>query len=307
MSTTNGSSNHIDVYQIVTDKIIELLEKGTVPWQLPWANAGMPMNLLSKRPYRGINVWLLSMLTYESNLFITFDQLKKLGGNVKKGEHGHVVVFWKTPEKNQNLDEAEEQTKQKKRTILRYYKVWNITQCDNIPEKLLPSFSTQDYDPIMECESIIDLMPNKPKMVSKESQAYYDVQQDLVNMPKKKTFKSNEGYYSTLFHELVHSTGHSSRVDRKSITEMHEFGGEQYSIEELIAELGSCYLCNHAGILNERIDQSAAYVESWLQKLKSDKRFIVFAAAHAQRGTDYILNIKEYDREREVEQSEVLT
>src|SRR5882724_6484234 len=119
----------IDVYEIVTNRIIELLDQGTIPWQKPWTEAGIPANLLSKRPYRGVNLWLLLSLNYERNLFLTWDQLKKIGGSVKQGEHGHVVVFWKTVKKNDSL----ENKTQKNVPLLRYYKVFAIEQCKDIP------------------------------------------------------------------------------------------------------------------------------------------------------------------------------
>lgn len=293
MSTsTNGSLSTLDLYTTVTDKIIVQLEQGTVPWRKPWADAGIPMNLLSKRPYRGINLLLLMMLNYEKNLFLTFDQLKKIGGNVKKGEHGHIVIFWKSPEKN---PKETEQSKQKQKSVLRYYKVWNVSQCENIPEKLVPVLSDIELDPIQECETIVQRMPDCPAIVHKKQQAFYDIAKDIINMPQRKTFKTAERYYSTLFHELIHSTGHEKRLNRKTMAEMSETGGEAYSFEELVAELGACYLCNYAAILDKQIANSAAYLEGWLQKLNSDKRFIVFAAAQAQKATDYILNLKEIE------------
>lgn len=301
------STNNFDVYEIVTNQIIALLEQGSIPWRKPWADAGMPMNVVSKRPYRGINVWLLASLNYDQNLFITWDQLKKINGSVKQGEHGHVVIFWKTQEKNANLKD-EEENKEKRKSILRYYKVFNVAQCTGIPEDLIPAVEHRESDIIVECESVIRDMPNAPAIRYKQRKAFYAVQEDYINMPKVKLFDSDETYYATLFHELVHSTGHEKRLSRKTITDMHEVGGPEYSLEELIAELGACYLCHHTGILNADIKNHVAYIDSWLKQLKNDKRMVVFAASYAQKAVDYILNVKdeEVPKTEEVEQAEVL-
>lgn len=289
MDSNQTAPTKVDVYQIVTDRIIELLEQGTVPWQKPWLEAGIPMNAISKRPYRGINLWLLLALNYERNLFVTWDQLKKLGGSVKQGEHGHVVLYWKTHSKNEEVTEGETS---KKPPILRYYKVFNVSQCRDIPESLLEPFKASEHQPVLECEAIISGMPQCPEIRFKEQTAYYHILEDFINMPKRKSFKTAELYYTTLFHELVHSTGAEKRLNRKSITEMSEFGSELYSIEELIAELGSAYLSSFAGIMSKSITNTAAYIDGWLGKLRNDKRFIVQASGQAQRATDFILNTR---------------
>src|SRR5258706_5305718 len=133
-------------------------------------------------------------------------------------------------------------------------------------------------------------MPQAPIIKHKENEAFYHAEQDFINMPKMKSFKAKELYYSTLFHELVHSTGHEKRLNRPSIIEMAEFGSEKYSIEELIAELGASYLCSLSGILDTSIQNSSAYINGWLSKIKNDKRLIVQAAGRAQRAVDFIIN-----------------
>ena len=289
MDSQTTTSTNIDVYEMVTDRIIELLEAGTIPWQKPWTDAGVPMNLMSKRPYRGINLWLLLSLNYERNLFLTWDQLKKIGGSVNQGQHGHIVVFWKNVKKQP--EELDKEQNPKMIPMLRYYKVFNIDQCRDIPLGAIPQLVKDEFEPIEYCDSIIVNMSDCPVIKHKEQRAYYHVTEDYINMPKKKSFKSVEAYYSTLFHELVHSTGSEKRLARKSITEMNEFGSEQYSIEELIAELGAAYLCSLAGILNKEIQNTVAYIDGWLGKLKNDKRFIVQASGQAQRAVDLIQNI----------------
>jgi antirestriction protein ArdC len=287
MDSNNTSSTKVDVYKIVTDRIIELLEQGTVPWQKPWTDAGVPANLLSKRSYRGINLWLLLSLNYERNLFLTWDQLKKIGASVKAGEHGHVVIYWKTSSKNEDTVEGE---KEKKVPLLRYYKVFNVSQCRDLPENLVEPLVVKEHDPIAECEAIVTGMPQCPAIKHKEQLAFYHIEEDYINMPKKKSFKGIEGYYSTLFHELVHSTGAEKRLNRKTITEMAEFGDDLYSIEELVAELGAAYLNSLSGISASLIQNSAAYLNGWLAKLKGDKQFMVQASGQAQRAVDFIIN-----------------
>lgn len=295
MDSQTTPSTKLDVYELVTNRIIELLEVGTVPWQKPWTDAGVPMNLMSKRPYRGINLWLLLSLNYERNLFLTWDQLKKIGGSVNQGQHGHIVLFWKNVKKQP--EELGTDGKAKTVPMLRYYKVFNIDQCRDIPKDLVPELVNSEVPPIQECETIIGSMPDCPVIKHKEQRAFYHIEQDYINMPRKKSFTSMEAYYATFFHELVHSTGAEKRLGRKTVTEMAEFGSEPYSIEELIAELGSAYLCSFTDILNKGIQNTASYISGWLEKLKNDKRFIVQASGNAQKAVDYILNVPEYSKE----------
>lgn len=287
MDSTTATSAKLDVYSIVTNQIIKQLEKGIVPWQQPWADVGIPMNLLSKRPYRGINLWLLLSLDYSRNLFLTWDQLKKLGGSVRRGEKGHVVIFWKTLVKPQ---QGEQQEESKNAPLLRYYKVFNVAQCKDLPDGLITPVVSCSGDPIAECEAIIKNMHLCPPIRFEEQRAYYHPLEDFVNMPKEKTFNQMEEYYSTLFHELVHSTGHEKRLNRKSLTEMAEFGSEVYSQEELVAELGAAFLLSSANILQTSIKNNVAYIKGWLSKLQNDKRFIIQASTAAQQAVDYIVN-----------------
>lgn len=257
------------------------------------------MNLMSKRAYRGINLWLLLSLNYERNLFLTWDQLKKIGGSVNKGETGHIVVFWKPVQKK--IEETEE--KQKSVPMLRYYKVFNIAQCRDIPAHLISELTNLEVDPILECEAVINGMPDSPLLIFKGKKAYYDVSKDHIVLPQLKTFKSNESYYSTFFHELVHSTGSEKRLGRLTITEMAEFGSEPYSIEELIAEMGAAFLCSYTHILEKEIQNSASYIQGWLEKLRADKRFIISASGQAQKAVDFILGRKENEVKDEVNES----
>jgi antirestriction protein ArdC len=303
MDSQQNSSSTLDVYQMVTDRIIELLETGTVPWQKPWTESGLPMNVISKRPYRGINLWLLLSLNYKRNLFLTWDQLKKIGGSVLQGQHGHIVVFWKQVKKVP--EELDGNGKAKQIPMLRYYKVFNVEQCRDVPKDLIPELVKTAIDPILECEAIINTMPDSPLLIFTGKKAFYDIEKDHVVLPNLKRFKTSESYYSTLFHELVHSTGAEKRLGRKTITEMAEFGSEPYSMEELIAELGAAYLNSFTGILDKEIESSAAYISGWLEKLRSDKRFIITASGQAQRAVDLILNRQDNEAKDEVEESMV--
>ena len=296
------TTSKIDVYQLVTDQIISLLEQGIIPWQRPWAEAGVPANLLSKRQYRGINLWLLLSLNYEQNYFLTWDQIKSMGGSVKKGETGHIVVFWKPVQKKA---EEDKDTKQKQVPMLRYYKVFNIAQCRDIPENLIPKtdVAAVEREPILECEGIINSMADSPVIVHKEQKAYYRIDTDIINMPKKKSFKSLESYYSTLFHELVHSTGAEKRLGRKTLTDMVPFGSESYAMEELIAEMGSAYLCRFSGVLPNEINNTVAYLDNWLGVFKKDKRFIISASGQAQKAVDLILGRQAIESKDEVDES----
>ncbi|MDB5198931.1 MAG: hypothetical protein JWO92_894 [Chitinophagaceae bacterium] len=300
MDSQKNSSKKLDVYQIVTDQIISLFEKEIIPWQQPWT-AGVPMNLLSKRQYRGINLWLLISLNYEQNFFLTWDQLKSIGGSVKKDEKGHVVLYWK-PSQNKSEEESSEK---KSTSILRYYKVFNVSQCRDIPSNYLPKLELNitEHNTMLECEPIIHGMPDCPKIQHKQQKAYYDIETDIINMPKKKSFKSEESYYSTLYHELVHSTGAEKRLGRKTLTDMVPFGSESYAMEELIAEMGSAYLCHDSGILPNEIKDKVSYLSNWLEVFKNDKRFIVTASGHAQKAVDFVLNRKENESKDEVNQS----
>ena len=168
-----------------------------------------------------------------------------------------------------------------------------MNQCEKIPEKYAPSKERETKE-IPTCESVVANMPECPVIKHKEQKAYYSPSQDLVNMPKKKSFKSDNSYYSTLFHELVHSTGHEKRLNRQTLVNNAKFGSETYSLEELVAEIGTCYLQSLTGITSE-FEQSSAYIQGWLQKLKNDKRFIFIASNQAQKAIDFMLNIKDLE------------
>ena len=290
---------HIDIYQVVTDRIVTLLEQGVIPWKKPWTGGEQPMNLLTQKPYRGINTLLLNSLHFKQNYFLTFEQVKVIGGSVKKGEKSQMIVFWKRlPSKDAGKTEEE---KKEQKLLLRYYHVFNIAQCTGIPEKLIPQPTVRaHHDPIAACDALIEAMPNKPQIQHLENEAYYLPKQDVLNMPEYEYFAEPKEYYGILFHELIHSTGHSNRLNRKELAEMAPFGSQNYSTEELIAEIGACYLQTFTDIVVDDFANNAAYIQGWLAKFKNDKRVILYASSQAQKATDYILNVQyEHTEEHE--------
>jgi len=290
-----------DVYQIVTDKIIAMLEKGTIPWRKPWSCVGgrpaMPMNLVSKRPYRGINVWMLASAGYQSPFWVSYKQAEKLGGSVRKGEQSTLAVFWKRGE-----IEDKETGEMKKTFLLRYYRVFNVEQCEglgkHLPKVEKPKGKTKKFNPIAEADKIVEGMPKRPEIRHQGDSASYSPLFDIVKMPIRETFENEPKYYTTLFHELTHSTGHASREGRFAgcQEDAKQFGSETYAKEELVAEMGAAFLCAVSGIENTA-DHSAAYIKGWLKALKDDRKMVVHAAAAAHRAADFILDVKFEDAE----------
>jgi len=296
-----------DIYQEVTDRILELLEQGTVPWRNPikrGAGGGWPVNLDSRKRYRGINVFLLAMRAWDSGFgsdyWVTFKQATKQGGQVKKGEKSSLVVFWKQYD-TEDRDTGEAITV----PVLRHYNVFNVEQCDGIAAPDAPQADVEavPFEPLEEAGRIVEGYQNRPQIEHSGSRAFYRPSQDLVQLPQPDRFDIRENYYSTLFHELVHSTGHSKRLNRGLDTELAPFGSPDYSKEELVAEMGAAFLSAAAGISPPTIEQSAAYLDNWTKVLKGDKRLVVTAAAAAQKATDLILgsefaqvsNVAEHD------------
>ncbi|MDP1725540.1 MAG: zincin-like metallopeptidase domain-containing protein [Bacteroidota bacterium] len=292
--TTDATKPKQDVYEIITSRIIEQLEKGKIPWRQTWAESGFPCNLISKKNYRGVNIWLLLSLGYKQNYFLTFKQVKAAGGNIKQGEKASPVVFWNWPEPKET-----DPVGTKSKPMLRYYLVFNIEQCEDMPENLLPDSSelVTENTPLETCDLIVEQMPKRPTIKFKENRAYYHPLFDFINMPKIGSFEDSEAYYDTLFHELVHSTGHKTRLDRKEMVQQAAMGGDEYSIEELVAEIGACYLNSFCGMTLKNFSNNVAYIEGWLSKLKSDKRFIIYASGLAQKAVDFILNIAPAEQE----------
>lgn len=268
------------IYEMVTERIVKLLEAGVIPWRRPW-RSGAAVNWQTQRPYRGINALLL-----DAGEYATFKCITEAGGTVKKGAKGEIVVFWKWLEKeNEETGEAE------KIPLLRYYRVFNVlTQCEGLKSKRIGE-PMQDHDPIEEAEQLIAGYADRPPIRFAPGRAFYRPADDIISVPPLMDYSQPEEYYCTLFHELTHSTGHINRLNRSGITELAAFGDDNYSKEELIAEIGAAMMCAVCGIDNTTIENSAAYINGWLRALKEDQRLIVQAAGKAQRAADYMQGI----------------
>ena len=285
-------SNKNVSYEVITDAIIAKLEKGQIPWEKPW-HSEAPKNLVSKKSYRGINVFMLSLSEYACPYWLTYRQAKGLGGHVSKGEKSTPVVFWKWFENvTENAETGEAEIS--RRPMLRYYRVFNLEQCEGIDSAKVPTWgidAEREFTPIEAAEKIVDAMPQRPIVKHEGQRACYNVRSDVVTMPPHKLFKGDEEYYSTLFHELGHATGAEARLHRFNADENVFFGSTDYSKEELCAEMTAAFLCGDSGI-ERTIDNSAAYIKGWLKKLRSEKRLVVLAAAQAQKAADFIKGIK---------------
>jgi antirestriction protein ArdC len=266
------------VYQIVTEKIIEALKAGQIPWRKPWVSV-RPMNYKTKRAYTGINTLLLGMLPYKLPYYLSFKQVGEMGGLVKKGEKSHLCVFWKW------LEAKDDDGKKKKIPLLRYYNVFNIEQTD-LPAPEMPAIAslTPDQDVKARCEAFIAQYQNAPAVIPHPSQAAYSPSLDTVSMPDISLFHSTEEYFGSLFHEFVHSTGHKSRLNREGLMAT-TYGSERYSKEELVAEIGAAFCCSIVGI-EKTFPNQAAYIQGWLSKLNDDKRLILQASSLAQKAVD---------------------
>ncbi|HEU5404278.1 MAG TPA: zincin-like metallopeptidase domain-containing protein [Terriglobales bacterium] len=291
-----SAASRPSIYQTVTDRIIASLKAGIIPWEKPWktphyAGGPFPRNLYTGKPYRGINVLLLWSSEHGSPFWLTFKQAQALKGSVRKGEHATPIVFYKQLPEYANNDEDGTDKDERVPFVLCHHTVFNAEQCDGItlPEISQPAIAPEiDEDEL--CESIVNGWENRPALYRNspgEYRAYYRTSTDSVHMPARSRFVDAPHYYSTLFHELVHSTGHESRLHRIF---GDRFGDELYSKEELVAEMGAAFLCTIAGIANEHTDRNTtAYIQNWIAALEEDSRLIVHAAANAQRAVDLIL------------------
>lgn len=283
-----------DLYSEITRQITQMLEKGVVPWRSPIlgraAGGGYPRNLNTGKPYRGVNVFLLAITAYVkgfgSSYWLTYRQAKERGGNVRLHEKASLVVFWKQHEVKDRQSGEPKQV-----PVMRYYNIFNAEQCEGIQAPDAVTFTPVAFNPIAQAEQMVKEYADGilgPVIEHGGTQAFYRPSADVVRIPEPTRFASNEEYYSTLFHELSHSTGHSKRLDRKLDTELRPFGGADYGKEELVAEMSAAFLCGEAGIKPAVIENQAAYLSGWLGKLKADKKLIVWAAAAGQRSADWI-------------------
>ena len=306
-----------DVYAIITDRIIGLLDKGVIPWQRTWKGAqGLPKNLLSNKPYRGVNVWLLAAQGYESPYWLTFKQAKQLGGSVTKGQKGTPVVFWKIIEKDEVKDGEVKKTKV---FFLRYYTVFNLEQTEDV--RIPKGRITDDEDDTINGDVLGDAGAFERAEATFESyvtregigvdyggtRACYNPKLDKIRIPKREDFVSAESFASVKFHEATHSTGTEKRCNRPGITEFDFHASHQYAEEELVAEFGASFLCSVHGIeRDDVIENSAAYIANWKQRLTDDPKIVVNAAQRAQKAADFILG-ESFDVETASEKREEVT
>lgn len=289
-------SGRRDIYQEVTDRILALLDQGTVPWRHPItrtaAGDGFPKSVSTGRRYRGINVFLLLATAwsrgFESSYWYTFPQARQRGGHVRRGEQSTLVVFWK------QYATADRETGEAIQVpVLRHYHVFNAAQIEGVvpPDAVPLDGNLPPIEPLVAAERIVAGYPRPPTIERRGNRACYFPVPDRIEIAPPERFVNRESFYVSLFHELVHASGHKSRLARNIGEKLAPFGSPDYSKEELVAEMGAAFLAAHAGIGPPTIEQSAAYIDGWRRKLHDDKKFIVQAAAAAQRAADYILRV----------------
>lgn len=279
------------VYEMVTDRIIEQLENGLIPWEKPWTGVRCgAFNRVSKKSYSLLNQYLLS----KTGEWATFKQWSDLGGKIRKGEKSEIIVFWKILPVEEVQEDGSKIIKQI--PLLKYINVFHISQVDGVEP--LPKEELHDIEPIEKAESILqDYWTREHIKVEhvKGDKAFYSPMKDLIQLPLFEQFKNANEYYSTAFHESVHSTMKESRCNRAEERKgkLVAFGSEEYSKEELVAELGSASLMNIIGIETKKsFRNSSAYIQNWLQVLRNDVKFIVSASSRAEKAVNYILNIE---------------
>ena len=275
------------VYDYVLEAIVKRLEERDIPWKQPW-HTSPAVNYVTRKEYRGINRLLLS-----GGEYISYKQATALKRTVKKGAKGRMVVFYSPFEKE--VDGSKE-----KMFVLRYYNVFSLNDVEGLESKL----EIKEHNTIEEAENVLNNYSDKPEIEFVGDRAFYNATTDYIRIPQLNKFENPELYYSTLFHELAHSTGHANRLNRKTITECDSFGGKKYTKEELIAEIGAAMLCGSVGIQNATIENNTAYIQNWIRALQSDKSLIVHAAGAAQKAADYILKVNNTIKEEEFEEVE---
>lgn len=291
-----------DIYAAVTARMMSALkeaieakergEKSTLaPWAKPWVGAANAPRSIHGRPYRGMNAILLALSGYADPRWATFNQTRKLKGKVKEGEKSTMVILWKMLK----FKDADAEDGYKLIPSLRYFRVFNIEQTTLVEDGHVKAWETPelpgDFDPMAEAEAVWsdwDERGDAPELSHGGTRACYAPLEDHVTMPERDRFKSAEGYYSTLWHEGAHATGHPSRLDRIKLADFSS--KPNYSREELVAEMSAAFICAHVGI-EGTFNNSAAYLKSWLNALEDDPKMIVWAAGRAQKAADRILGI----------------
>lgn len=277
--------SNLNIFEIITEKIISLLEQGFIPWKKPWTGTrNGAYSRLTKKPYSFLNQMLLG----KSGEWLTYRQITQLGGYVNEGEKSSIVVFWKLLRVRDEENEDEVKTI----PVLRYYRVFHIDQTTGI-KPLSIEEELEILTPCENAENVIEDYISRSGValnIKLSDRAFYDPSEDSITIPLMEQYSNEADYYSTAFHEIVHSTGHKSRFDRigKGSPLKHR---DEYAKEELVAEIGAAALCHTCNIETpEAFENSAAYIQGWLEVLKNDNRLIVMASSKAQKAVDYILN-----------------
>lgn len=277
-----------DLYQKVTDRIVAAWESGTPPWIREWQNSdnGLPRNLLTARPYRGVNLMLLNieemLRGYSDSRWLTYRQAMALGAHVRAGESGASIFFYKLREVDAKVSDEQPVTERKLIPLLRSFTVFNAAQVNGLPEQYLKPPAQPSWTPNGAAQKV--LTDSGATIRHGGDQAFYLVSDDVIQLPPPNAFSTPEDYYATALHELTHWTGHPRRCHRP-LGRRH--GIDAYAFEELIAELGAAFLCAHCH-LPARM-QHASYINGWLDALKRDKRLIFVAASAAQKAVDFVL------------------
>ena len=285
----------MDLFQIITDRIVAELEQGVIPWQKPWSGAQGAISHTTGKRYSLLNQMLLGCRSGE---FVTFKEAQREGGHIKKGEKASMIVFWKFLDAAKRDDDgnvvhgADGKPVIESVPFLRYYNVFHIDQCEGIKPRFAEDMMLgEQLSPDDAADQIVEdyIQRSGVKLTIQHSdRAFYSPVSDSVTVPELAQYICVAEYYSTLFHELTHSTGHVSRLNRLSKEAC--FGSEAYSKEELIAELGAAFLVNHVGLETQgSFRNSAGYIQSWLKALRNDKRLIVSAAGKADKAVAMIL------------------
>jgi antirestriction protein ArdC len=296
-----------NLYEEITNKIISLIEQGVAPWLRTWSTYGLARNYGTDHIYIGINLILMNNTMHPIPYFLTFKQVKEQGGKIKKDAKAEKVNYFDVYYKDGNdktltNEEAVQRRKNGEEIqilkFIKYYSVFNIEDIERI-EFEIPDMELKPNEKIARCESIIENMPKRPELRQiNANRACYAPAQDFINFPDIKQFEGSEHYYATYFHELIHSTGHSSRLARAEVMDFTGFGTKPYSKEELVAEIGASFLCSSVQIdYDSIVENSASYLAGWLKVLREDSKFIFKVASDAQNATDYILNQKKVNSE----------
>lgn len=268
------------VYEKITAQFIESLNNGVIPWKKPFKGNA---NFITKKEYRGFNALSTSSKDFECPYWVTFNQAVALKGKIKKGSKGTLIIYWSKNEKEVENEEGVIETKEC--PFFTCTTVFNLEQTEGIAWEY-----PQEIKTLTGAETVISNYKNAPEVVFEKDRAFYSPLRDLVNMPKKQRFVSTEEFYCTFFHELIHSTGHQSRLDRPELSNMAFYNSHNYSKEELTAEIGAAFLCHETGILNETMGNSEAYIAGWAKALGNDPKMIVEAAGKAKKAVGFILN-----------------